>query len=239
MPAPFEVRSATNPGVVLFTVDASGNVTFLGGLPVTKDQTILVTRDVIAATGANMLEYRAGGNRGFYINEAGEGRAQAQKNDVSFRVKSNVADDGTAQSTFEVTKSDNTVLFAVDASGNLNITGTVGGAAGYGAFADVTPAANVLQGTPHLQSRTEPGSVTRLLGQLTIDVAGVVSGVALNVAIPAAQRPAAAAIFTIRFSGGGAAAALFTMSAAGVLSCSTNLVSGDVMNFDGVTFVHA
>jgi hypothetical protein len=116
-----------------------------------------------------------------------------------------------------------------------------------GAYSTLTDVAllgtNVAQGTPHFQSRAEPGGVTRLQGQLSFT--GSITGSstpgsgATLATLPAGQRPAGFVTFTERFLGTGAAAAVWFVDPSGNLSCSANLVTGNTVNFDGLTFVHA
>lgn len=127
------------------------------------------------------------------------------------------------------------------------VGGTSGTWVGGGNYTTLTDVAslgtNVSHGTPHFQSRTEPGGITRLQGQLSFT--GSITGSstpgsgATLATLPAGQRPAGFVTFTERFLGTGAAAAVFFIDTSGNLSCSANLVSGNTVNLDGVTFIHA
>jgi hypothetical protein len=108
----------------------------------------------------------------------------------------------------------------------------------YGSFADVASlAANAGHGTPHFQSRTAPGSMTELQGQLVMS--GSVSAGGTLATLPSGQRPTSTQVFTLRFTGTGAATALFSIDSGGLLTCSANLVSGNTFNLDGLAFLHS
>lgn len=108
--------------------------------------------------------------------------------------------------------------------------------AGYTPYVDVALlGANVVHGTPHLQSRTEPGSITRLQGQIT--TATAMTGVLFT--LPAAQWPVADQIFEVRSSGAAPAQVLYTIKAAdGTVTTGASVATGNMLNFDGVTFGH-
>lgn len=108
----------------------------------------------------------------------------------------------------------------------------------YGSFVDVASlAANAGHGTPHFQSRTAPGSMTELQGQLVMS--GSVSSGGTLATLPSGQRPTSTQAFTLRFTGTGAATALFSIDSGGLLTCSSNLVSGNTWNLDGLAFLHS
>lgn len=284
MPVPFSVAPGDDPGRIVFTIDDDGNVVIVGNLTVdgqllgqalpttlqglvppyaleiADPNTMVVSRTVYNGAGSDMWQFTSAGVRGFYVNEGAQGRARDPRgNQVAFRTQCNVSDNGTAQDTFEVALSDNTVMWFTNALGdsastrdltvgrNLIVTtgATVAGsavttAAGWSSFVDMASiSANASLGTPHLQSRTEPGTVTRLQGQIVIGAAGITTGTTIFT-VPAGQRPAAGdAVFVGRFTGTGAAAALWTVNGTtGVVTCSANLVSANTFNCDGWTWVH-
>lgn len=106
----------------------------------------------------------------------------------------------------------------------------------YSAFADMASlGTNVTLGTPHLQSRTEPGSVVRLLGQLTFS--GTATGTLFT--MPVGQRPAATVGFQARSVGTGAVQFTFVINTDGTVVTGASLLSTVTVNFDGLTFVHA
>jgi hypothetical protein len=200
----------------------------------TTAQAMTVRRTTLDTSGADLWRNLIGGKRTGYANEGGELRSRAYNGSrVAFRCQSDVAGDNTSQNVLEVCLSDDTVIWSVAANG------TVGGTGGFSALADVASiSANASQGTPHFQSRKEPGSVTRLVGQLVVGAAGITAG-ATVATLPAGQLPPAVVAFTTRFVGTGAAAALWSIDTGGVITCSANLVTGNTVNFDGMTFVHA
>lgn len=111
---------------------------------------------------------------------------------------------------------------------------TAGGT--YSAFTDVASlGGNVVQGTPHLQTRTEPGSVVRLQGQ----IGSSTSSTGTLFTLPAGQLPAAAAIIGLRSSGASPAQFLLTFNTDGTVTTGAALSVGNFLNLDGVTLVHA
>lgn len=228
-------------------------------LEIADPNTMIISRTVYAPAGTDMWRFTVAGVRGAYANEGGQWRMRDPiGNQVASRSQCNVADNGTNQHISEATLSDNTVQWFTTAAGdsastrditvgrNLIVTtgATVAGsavttAAGWSSFADMASlGANVTLGTPHLQSRTEPGTVTRLQGQLVLS--GTVAGGGTLFTVPAGQIPGAGdAIYSLRFSGTGAAAFLLTISGStGIATSSANMVVGNTFNLDGITYVH-
>lgn len=191
-------------------------------------------RATFSTSGADLWRNLVAGNRTGYANERGELRSRAyDATSVAFRCQSNVAGNNTSVHVFEVCLSDDSVLFSVDA------LGAIGGTGGYQTLADVASLnAQASHGTPHFQSRNEPGSVTRLVGQLTIGAGGITAGSTIAT-LPAGSRPPATVAYTFKFTGTGSAAAQWTIDSGGLLTCSANLVSANTVNFDGWTYIHA
>jgi hypothetical protein len=191
-------------------------------------------RPAFSTSGADLWRNIVAGNRTGYANERGELRSRAyDANSVAFRCQSNVAGNNTSVHVFEVCLSDDTVLFSVDA------TGAISGSGGYQTLTDVASLnAQASHGSPHFQSRNEPGAVTRLVGQLTIGAGGITAGSTIAT-LPAGSRPPAIVAYTFKFTGTGSAAAQWTIDSGGLLTCSANLVSANTVNFDGWTYIHA
>jgi len=191
-------------------------------------------RTTFDTNGADLWQNLVAGKRTGYGNERGELRSGAfDATSVAFRCKSNSAGNNTSVHVLEVCLSDDTtVLFYVDANGG------VGGTA-WQTLTDVASLnAQAAHGTPHFQSRNEPGSVTRLVGQLTIGAGGITAGATIAT-LPVGSRPPATVAYTFKFTGTGSAAAQWTIDSGGLLTCSANLVSANTVNFDGWTYVHA
>ena len=199
----------------------------------TAAQVATFRRTAFDTNGADLWQNLVAGNRTGYANERGELRSRAyDANSIALRCQCNAAGNNSTVHIFEVCLSDNTVLFYVDANGG------VGGTA-YQTLTDVASLnAQASHGTPHFQSRNEPGSVTRLVGQLVIGAGGITAGATIAT-LPAGSRPPATVAYTFKFTGTGSAAAQWTIDSSGLLTCSANLVSGNTVNFDGWTYVHA
>lgn len=114
----------------------------------------------------------------------------------------------------------------------------VSASAAFGTFTDIASlGTNVGHGTPHAQSRTAPGSMVELAGQLSLS--GSVSSGGTLATLPVGQRPAATVVFTVRFTGTGAATSTLAIDSSGVVTLAANLVTGNVFNLDGLAFVHS
>lgn len=136
------------------------------------------------------------------------------------------------------------------AAGSANVTVTNGdGSAGnptvdlpYSAFVDVsTLGTNVSQGTPHVQVRTEPGTVTRMQGQILLAASQTFTAGSTVMTIQAGFRAAATSRFSIR-TVGSSTLSVWTIDTDGTVknvSAITAGGAGDTVNFDGVTFIHA
>lgn len=105
----------------------------------------------------------------------------------------------------------------------------------YSSFADVASlGTNVAQGTPHLQSRTEPGSIVRLQGQIAFT--GTATGTLFT--LPAGQRPAAQVMIEQRTQVT-AVQVILLINTDGTVTTGASIGATALVNFDDVTFVHA
>ena len=142
----------------------------------------------------------------------------------------------TAQTTFAAASANGT---ATTVSHSDHAHGTPDLAAQYSAFADVTSlGTSVSQGVPHFQQRTEPGTITRLQGQLAFAAATFAANSLL--ATLNGNFPAASTRFLVR-TVGSSTVTVITIGTDGTIRNVSAFTSAgsDTINFDGLTFVHA
>ena len=107
----------------------------------------------------------------------------------------------------------------------------------YAAFTDFGSLVNMAFGTVHGQSRNEPGSVTRLQGSLVVGAGGILANTTFAT-IAAGSRPSVALSISLRVAGSGANNFL-VINTDGTLQHKAALAAADVLQFDGITYVHA
>jgi hypothetical protein len=143
----------------------------------------------------------------------------------------------TAQTSFAAASSNGA---ATTVARSDHVHGTPDLAAQYAAFADVSSlGTNVTQGTPHFQQRNEPGTITRLQGQLSLAAATYSTNTTLAT-LNAGGLPVASTRFLIRTVGSSTQTVL-TIGTDGTIKnvSSITVASTDTINFDGMTFIHA
>jgi hypothetical protein len=107
----------------------------------------------------------------------------------------------------------------------------------YAAFTDLGSLVNTTFGTVHAQSRNEPGTVTRLQGSLVVGAGGILANTTFAT-IAAGSRPTVALSISLRVAGSGANNFLI-INTDGTVQHKAALVAADVLQFDGITYVHA
>lgn len=132
------VNAATGAVVVDLQSAATHGTTYTIAI---EDPLIMTFKRVTFNTsGSDLWENVVNGKRTGYANEGGELRSRAYDGTrVAFRCQSNIAGDGTTIHVLEATKSDNTVMFFADASGNAGVTNNLS----VGGIATITGAATV------------------------------------------------------------------------------------------------
>lgn len=113
-----------------------------------------------------------------------------------------------------------------------HVHGTPSLAAQYSAYVDMASlGTNVSLGTPHLQSRTEPGSIVRLKGQIAFT--GAATGTLFT--MPAGQAPSAQVMLEQRTQGT-AVQIILLLNTNGTVTTGAALTTGATINFDAFTF---
>jgi len=109
---------------------------------------------------------------------------------------------------------------------------------GYSAFSAMTNYdAAAASGVPTLQARQEPGSVTRLEGNVVFS--GIIGAGTRLFALPAGMAPANIVTITVRTRIAGVSAAFVTFATNGDVTLSIPTVATQIVDFDGVTFRRA
>lgn len=218
-------------------------------LTVAEGSTIVVNRPTMVdpATAADLWRFAYDGQRTGYANEYGNLRSRGAPDQVAFRCQCHSSDNGTGQVILDVTLSDNTTQFSVDALGdarttrdlyvtrNIVLAGQTYSA--HGAWTAPTYEANAADAGgawATAGSRLEFGDLVRLRGR--VDLSGSFSGGATILTLPAGHRPSHQITITVRTAGTGAANTFIDISAAGALTCRTALNSGAQIHLDGVAF---
>lgn len=104
--------------------------------------------------------------------------------------------------------------------------------------ASLNGGAGVTQGTPHLQQRNEPGTITRVWGQLALASGTYAAGTTLAT-LNAGGRPADPAKWLIRTIGSNTQTLLNFGTDGTIKNQSSIVATGDTINIDGFTFIHA